>query len=256
MIKEISVFYIFIYINIYIALYFTVHFQAEPDFRFCHQNCQAQPQFQLSSVTALFGWDSIFSTFTLPPPHHLWPPTPSTHHSSAPACLHSRWINQNELCQLNEGRTIKTHYFHSERVLMVLLLFIWPSSFCLIHCRSKYLLLYGTLWYNMVLYGTIMVCVDQLFITISFNLSWLVYNFDFSFLILTNLSIPSTLLPRATCRGYLFIYFVKIYSIIKYIFSFCFLYVFSSILPFPTTSTKYALFLAVLDHLQSTFIKL
>ena len=179
MIKEISVFYIFIYINIYIALYFTVHFQAEPDFRFCHQNCQAQPQFQLSSVTALFGWDSIFSTFTLPPPHHLWPPTPSTPHSSAPACLHLRWINQNELGQLNEGRTIKTHYFHSERVLTVLLLFRWPSSFCLIHCRWKYLLLNGTLWYNMVLYGTIMVCVDQLFITISFNLSWLVYNFDF-----------------------------------------------------------------------------
>ena len=79
MIKEISVFYIFIYINIYIALYFTVHFQAEPDFRFCHQNCQAQPQFQLSSVTALFGWDSIFFNFyppTTPPslaPHSLNP---------------------------------------------------------------------------------------------------------------------------------------------------------------------------------------
>ena len=233
MIKEISVFYIFIYINIYIALYFTVHFQAEPDFRFCHQNCQAQPQFQLSSVTALFGWDSIIFNFYPPttPPYPA--PTPSTPHSSAPACLHLQWINQNELGQLNEGRPIKTHYFHSERVLTVLLLFRWPSSFCLIHCRSKYLLLNGTLWYNMVLYGTIMVCVDQLFITISFNLSWFVYNFVSSFLILTNLSIPSTFLLRATCRGYLYIYFVKIYSIIKYIFSFCFLYVCSSFCLFP-----------------------
>ena len=138
---------------------------------------------------------------------------------------------------------------------MVLLLFIWPSSFCLIHCRSKYLLLYGTLWYNMVLYGTIMVCVDQLYITMSFNLSWFVYNFVSSFLILTNLSIPSTLLPRATCRGYLFIYFVKIYSIFKI---FCLLlhilFVSCFILPFsPQLVLNRPYILAVLDLLLYSF---
>ena len=50
--------------------------------------------------------------------------------------------------------------------------------------------------------------------------------------------------------------FRQIYFIIHFFFSFCSYMFVPLFLPFPTTSTKYDLFLAVLDHIQSTFIKL
>ena len=51
--------------------------------------------------------------------------------------------------------------------------------------------------------------------------------------------------------------FCQIYFIIQFFFFRFVSYMFVPLfLPFPTTSTKYDLFLAVLDHIQSTFIKL
>ena len=128
--------------------------------------CQAQPQFQLSPVPAMLGWDSINFDFSPPPPPY--PPRESTVEDILSLWNHPRLLKSVSV-PFDYVTFVHITFVHATFVHATCPCNICPCNICVTFVRATFFHTMFVRGQNSVIYNCNHSCLDQ---TIKFQTSY------------------------------------------------------------------------------------